>query len=126
MYFALRGGGNNFGIVTTFDLNTFSQGKLWGGATVYPLTANVSIYDAYYWFNTNAAVDPKGALIVAAACVPGTGCFFSNNYEYTDPIVNPPVFKNFTSIPNISSTERIAPLLNLTKELKATQPRGFR
>lgn len=64
LYFALRGGGNNFGIVTTFDLNTFSQGKLWGGATVYPLTANVSIYNAYYWFNTNAAVDPKGALIV--------------------------------------------------------------
>lgn len=62
----------------------------------------------------------------AAACVPGTGCFFSNDYEYTDPIVNPPVFENFTSIPNISSTARIAPLLNLTKELKATQPRGFR
>ena len=93
---------------------------------MYPLTANASIYDAYYWFNTNAAVDPKGALIVASACVPGQGCFFSNNYEYTDPVVNPPVFDNFTSIPNLTSTERIATLLNLTEELKATQPDGFR
>ena len=126
LFFALRGGGNNFGIVTTFDLNTFSQGDLWGGAVVYPLTANVSIYNAYYWFNKNAADDPKAALIVAAACVPGQGCFFSNNYEYTDPVVAPPVFDNFTSIPNLTSTERITNLLNLTEELKATQPDGFR
>lgn len=26
---ALKGGGNNFGIVTQFDLKTFKQGKLW-------------------------------------------------------------------------------------------------
>jgi hypothetical protein len=112
--------------VTTLDLETFDQGKLWGGATVYPLTANQSIYEAYYWFNKNAATDPKGALIVASACVSSLGCFFSNNYEYTEPVITPPIFDNFTSIPNISSTERLATLLNLTEELKATQPDGYR
>ena len=126
LFFALRGGGNNFGVVTKMDLNTFKQGKFWGGSVVYPLTANASIYDAYYWFNNNAAIDAKGALIVAAACVQGQGCFFSNNYEYVNPVVNPPVFENFTSIPNLTSTERIATLLNLTEELKATQPPGYR
>ncbi|KAL8919908.1 MAG: hypothetical protein Q9172_004756, partial [Xanthocarpia lactea] len=30
LYFALRGGGNNFGIVTRFDLQTFPQGPMWG------------------------------------------------------------------------------------------------
>ena len=99
---------------------------MWGGATVYPLSANASIYDAFYWFNANAARDPKAALIVAAACLEGTGCFFSNDYEYIDPVVNPPFFENFTSIPNISDTSRITNLLNLTVELKDTQPRGFR
>jgi len=99
---------------------------MWGGMTVYPLSANRSIYDAYYWFNRNAAADRKAALIVAAACSPGLGCFFSNDYEYTDSVVAPPVLENFTTIPNISDTTRITELLNLTVELKNTQPSGYR
>lgn len=31
LYYALRGGGNNFGIVTNFDLETHIQGQVWGG-----------------------------------------------------------------------------------------------
>lgn len=32
---ALRGGGNNFGIITRFELKTFKQGPFWGGAVFY-------------------------------------------------------------------------------------------
>lgn len=31
LFWALRGGGNNFGIVTRFDLETYPQGGVWGG-----------------------------------------------------------------------------------------------
>lgn len=37
LYFALRGGGNNFGIVTRFDLDAYRYGLLWGGTNVMVL-----------------------------------------------------------------------------------------
>lgn len=38
LYFALRGGGSNFGIVTRFDLETHQQGLFWGGHKFYLLS----------------------------------------------------------------------------------------
>lgn len=35
LWLALKGGSNNFGIVTRFDLQTFSQGSFWGGNVYY-------------------------------------------------------------------------------------------
>lgn len=38
LYWALRGGSNNFGIVTRFDLETYSQGLSWGGYDFHALS----------------------------------------------------------------------------------------
>ena len=125
LYYALRGGGNNFGIVTRFDLETFPQGKLWGGMTIYPITEAPKIYKAFYNFANNAPKDPDAALITAAAFAQGN-YLFSNDYEYAKPVENPPIFKEFLDIPSIASTQRIATLSELTIELNASNPGGFR
>ena len=125
LYFALRGGGNNFGIVTRFDLDTFPQGPMWGGMSVYPITANTSIFEALSNFATASPADPDAALIVAAAYVQGT-YIISTDYEYAKPIANPPIFSEFTAISSLTSTVRITTLTNLTLELKAANPSGFR
>lgn len=125
LYFALRGGGNNYGIVTRFDLETFEQGDLWGGTKSHPLSASTSIFKAFDNFANNAPSDPDAALITAFAYSKGQ-YLASNDYEYAKPIVNPPIFHEFSAIESISSTMRITNLSDLVRELNVSNPSGFR
>ncbi|KAL8708934.1 MAG: hypothetical protein Q9220_006266 [cf. Caloplaca sp. 1 TL-2023] len=125
LYFALRGGGNNFGIVTRFDLETFPQGKMWGGSTIHPITSSKAVYKAFENFANNAPSDPDAALITAVALVQGN-YIFANDYEYAKPVAYPEIFDEFTSIPNITDTMRITTLSDLTRELNVSNPGGFR
>ncbi|KAL8833011.1 MAG: hypothetical protein Q9170_004573 [Blastenia crenularia] len=125
LYWALRGGGNNFGIVTRLDLETFPQGNMLGGVNAYPAAANASLFSAYQNFVADQPLDPNAALIVAFAYVQGH-LTAVNDYEYAKPIRNPPIFREFFAIPTLSSTERITNLTDITAELTAYNPPGFR
>ncbi|KAI4189499.1 MAG: hypothetical protein LQ348_003782 [Seirophora lacunosa] len=125
LYWALRGGGNNFGIVTQVHLETFPQGQMLGGVNVYPITANASLFAAYQRFVADLPSDPDAALIIAFAYVQGQWTA-NNNYEYAKPVKNPPIFKDFFAIPTSFSTERIANLTDITAELTTYNPSGFR
>lgn len=91
----------------------------------YPITANASIYNAFNNFANNASSDPDAALIVAVAYALGN-YFCATDIEYAKPVANPPIFHEFTAIPTLSSTMRITNLTDLTLELNASNPSGFR
>ena len=67
LYWALRGGGSNFGIVTNFELNAFPLGKMWGGQRIYTENNFPAILDAIYSFaTTKSSQDTEAAEIIVS------------------------------------------------------------
>ena len=122
LFFALKGGSNNFGIVTRFDLVTFSCGNFWGGAVVWPISVKTESLAAFVKFTGQANYDVYGALIHTYSwSAANGGWIIANNMEYTNPVVNPPVFQDFMAIqPQYVSTMRISNLSDFTIEIAAS------
>lgn len=131
LYFALRGGGNNFGIVTRFDLVTFPQDKMWGGAQafLYSPESAAGLNEAFHWLAINGPEDPYAQVILAYAYVQSADMYvISSDLQYGKPVENPPMLQNFTAVQGtiVSDSLRIASLSELTVELNNSNPGGFR
>ncbi|KAL8812463.1 MAG: hypothetical protein Q9223_007289 [Gallowayella weberi] len=63
LWFALKGGSNNFGIVTRFDLKVFLQGKIWGGTIYNPIDTLPAQIQAFVDLNNATSYDTNAAMI---------------------------------------------------------------
>ncbi|KAL9022688.1 MAG: hypothetical protein Q9185_000117 [Variospora sp. 1 TL-2023] len=128
LWFALKGGSNNFGIVTRFDLKAFSQGKIWGGSVYNPITTLPDQIQAFVEFNNAASFDTNAALINIYIYIRHLGGWTASNLlVYTKPEVNPRVLRPFTDIrPQLGSTMRLTTLSDVTHEQVNTVPVGAR
>lgn len=120
---ALRGGSNNFGIVTRFDLRTFSQGSLWGGDVFYDIVTAPQLLRAFVDFGANPNYDEYAALYQWFSL--RAGAFSVRQTQmYAKAVANPTVFEPFTAIqPRLSNTLRID---KLTYFSNVTQVSGLR
>ncbi|KAI1148838.1 hypothetical protein F4825DRAFT_77838 [Nemania diffusa] len=127
LLWALRGGTNNFGIVTRVDLTAFPQGDLWGGQAVRPADTAEQQISALAAFNDPMNYDEFASLITTFA-YSGTQELqvVVNDMQYTQPVENPPVFQNLTSMAAYSSTQRITNMSDLAIETEANDPNGSR
>jgi FAD/FMN-containing dehydrogenase len=65
LFWALRGGGSSFGIVTRFDYETFPQGDIYAGSLLYEYKQKDNVVKAFN--NLAHDSDPKSATWLGAA-----------------------------------------------------------
>ena len=125
LFQALKGGLNNFGIVTKFDLNIFPTSRIWGGYTVSPL----STLDESITALANLADDwdPHAAVEQSLTFSAERGFSVVHNMEYTKEISDPDILKPFASQkPLYRNTMRLASLTEIAKENQQLQAVGIR
>ena len=69
LYWAIRGGGGNFGIVTSFKFQAHPVKNIFGGPTLWPIEKTEEIMEWYHQFIHNASEDLNG--FIATLVIPG-------------------------------------------------------
>lgn len=110
LFRALKGGSNNFGIVTRFDLTTFEQGPLWAGSLAYPENATAQLIPAFVRFTESIEQDPHASLISLFLLDPASNQIVAVMVPvYTKPELSPAPFRELTSIePKLLNTQGIS------------------
>lgn len=72
LFWALKGGSNNFGIVTNFKMNAIKCDKVWGGLTFFPKQITPDAIQALVEFTDNVPKDVDSNLL----------CFFTHMGMY--------------------------------------------
>lgn len=100
LWLALKGGSNNFGIVTHFHLSTYPQKDMLGGVLAFNYTQRTLDAHAAAFSNFMAAgnFDEKAMMGLLITYENGVSAV-TDSLFYLDPIASPAVYEPFISMP---------------------------
>ncbi|OLN81263.1 Bifunctional solanapyrone synthase 4 [Colletotrichum chlorophyti] len=129
LFWALKGGGNSFAIVTRFDLRTFESPKVWVGISQYAQSDSARYLDAVYNFGKYGSADSKAAIIPTILTYPSYNITaYAAARFYDSETVPAAVFENFTSpvLTPVDDSYSLQPLAQYISAVDALQPTGLR
>ncbi|KAK0460521.1 FAD-binding domain-containing protein [Desarmillaria tabescens] len=115
LFFSLKGGGNNYGIVTRFTVKAFPQGTVWGGIAAYN-TSYLPAFTAATVKFCSEVTDPKAGIIIVYGYTSGQ-VLLSTQMFYDGPTPPIGIFDDFLAIPAVAqdvTTRSFFDLINST------------
>jgi hypothetical protein len=116
LFAALKGGSNNFGIVTKLDFPTFSHKSMWGGMCGFQAQSEPELFKAFTDFATAPNGDQDAQVILSVGFDTSIGIelsvasqYYTKQVEITEP---PPSLAPFSAIePKVFTSLRSDTLL---------------
>ena len=117
LFFALKGGGNNFGVITRYDLATFPQGNISTTTISYEISQRASVFEAFTDLLDSSRYDPLASVVTSLLYSSAAKAWtLKCSAVYTKPVAQPTVFNNFSLIPHKSLTNNITSLAKFADE----------
>ncbi|POS75634.1 hypothetical protein DHEL01_v205976 [Diaporthe helianthi] len=128
LYWALRGGGNNFGIVVNFELETIPLpgGQMWGGTRVYAEDQFPGVVDAFVKLVDDSPSDPNAGAWVAWGINAGAKIAIPDLWYAKPDGSNASIFNSFNGLVAALDTTRTKTLANYTAEVAQANADGLR
>ncbi|KAH9892197.1 hypothetical protein F4778DRAFT_751205 [Xylariomycetidae sp. FL2044] len=124
MWLALKGGSNNFGIVTSIEVPTWPMAQMYRGALSFSYTSAVLEAQANAFSRYMDPVNFDDASDMGLALVFQDGSYaVGNSLFYVEPDERPAVYEPFLAVPGlISSMTGLENVANITKEAVGVLP----
>ncbi|KAJ9137760.1 FAD binding domain-containing protein [Pleurostoma richardsiae] len=104
LYYVLRGGGNNYGIVTSFNVSVFPQNPVYTGSRSYgDDQTGPFLEEAEKIFSIEDHEDTNVGLEYRYTYSTQSGWTMSSTQRYAQPVMNPSVFDALNSIPALGN-----------------------
>ncbi|KAL7927014.1 hypothetical protein ACQKWADRAFT_327003 [Trichoderma austrokoningii] len=127
LFWAMRGAGPCFGIVTRFELKIFELGKIWGGTRTYAHEHETAVFDSFDKFvKMRAAANPLSlAYLIGVDAAKDGNCIYSVIMSHGGP-EEPPAFDDFKQLTPFDSTTQTRTLKDFCDELDTHMVSGMR
>ncbi|KAK4248354.1 hypothetical protein C7999DRAFT_13716 [Corynascus novoguineensis] len=113
LFWALKGGANNFGIVTEFTVATYPIKEAWGGLRTYTIEQMPQVLEALNQYQTAEDKDPYANLFISIPITNATEYGILVTFVYLKPVIEPAAYAGFYDIEASSDATALTTLNDL-------------